>query len=180
MNPNNEYITFEQEEKMIDDLLIIMNRHIEERGKSPKKVPFDFSRGNAQFFDKNPVSIDEFIKIVKICLSRGYIEYGPLGSGFRFMNLTESGRKKALDAMPNKTGMDHEIPNINIGNVTVNGSTQIGNNNIQNVRQVYASDTMHAEQGEIKKLWKKICEHPMVCTIVGAIICVALSVFFSK
>ena len=178
MNPNSEYITFEQEEKMIDDLLIIMNRHIEERGEPPKKVPFDFSRGNAQFSNKNPVSIDVFIKIVKICLSRGYIEYGPLGSGFRFINLTELGRKKALDAMLNKSEIDRETSNINIGNVTVNGSTQIGNNNIQNVRQVYARDTMHAKQGKITGLWKKICEHPMVCSIVGAIICVALSVFF--
>lgn len=168
---------FEQDEKMMDDLLIILNEYLEDRGKSPEVVSFDLSHGDDNFFEKHPVSMDKFLKILKKCKSRGYIRYGALGSGFRFMNLTESGREKALQAIFKVTRNNREINHMRIDNITVNGNAQIGDNNVQNINaithqvlsQIENSNISAAEKEEAKSLWQKVCENNLICSILGGI-----------
>ena len=172
-----ENITNEQLEHLIDEFLILLNEHIEDRGKPPAAIAFDFSNGYDPFLEKHPVSSDIFYKIINKCKSRNFIRYAALGSGFRFMNLTESGREKALQVMLNKSHKNEDVHSMHINNLTIHGAAQIGNNNIQNfsavsnhvLTQIENSNLSADEKENAKSLWQKVCENPLLCSVLGGI-----------
>lgn len=172
-----ENITNEQLEHLIDEFLILLNEHIEDTGKSPAAIVFDFSNGYDAFLEKHPVSSDIFYKIIKRCKSRNFIRYAAPGSGFRFMNLTEPGREKALQVMLNKSHKNKDVHAMHINNLTIHGSAQIGNNNIQNfsavsnhvLSQIENSNLSADEKEKTKSLWQKVCDNPLLCSVLGGI-----------
>ena len=161
----------------IDMLLCFMNDAIEEDGSVPNTIEFDFNIGKEDFLmfkEKTKLSDDVIQQALKTSYSRGYIKHTSM-SGGEIYSLTTEGQGRAISVEMSKNYTDKpQQSSINIG--AIHGPTQIGNNNIQNIENVFEyilteiekSNASIQEKTEAKNLLQKTLSHPIISSIIGA------------
>lgn len=164
-------------DEQINMLLTYMKDEIESKGCTPKTCQFNFNRGQEGFLafkGKTELNDEEIDKLLKTCYSREYITHNCMGGG-ELYNLTTEGQGRAIsvEAAKNYTKKPQQ-PMVNIG--TIQGPTQIGNNNTQNIEGVFEyilteiekSEAPKKEKEEAKGLLQKALAHPITSSIIGA------------
>lgn len=171
-------------DEYIDKLLCFMKDEIESLGATPETCDFDFNRGGKAFlaFQKqSQLSEEDIDATLKACRSRKYIKHSCLRPNAPYM-LTTAGHGRAISYERAKDYPKEQQPqNVVIGNI--NGPTQIGNHNIQNIEgtfiylidQINNSNAPEEQKMEVKDLLRKVLEHPITNTIIGSGISVILS-----
>ncbi len=176
-----------EKEKWLDKLLVFMNDEVEKYGHGVKNVFFNFSEGQEDFNLFNaiaPIMFSDFSEVMKIAISRKYVERRTWGGGeFGDLILTESGQGRAISIINQNKSVIENSGNINIGTFTSNGVAQIGHNNIMNIEnmllnlieQIEKSDATEEQKKEAKSKLKAFIEHPLVNTLLGATVGAILS-----
>lgn len=162
-------------EQNIDKLLVMMNDEIENTGDVINCVKFDFSQPESNLIEY--FGSEEILKsTVLTCISRGFIIRKYMGCGdFDGLFLTEEGQCRALSVINQKTP-EPSVASINIGQITNNGPSQIGNNNVQNITNILSqlmeqADKTNASEEEKKDFKSKVnavLSHPLINTIISA------------
>ena len=169
-----------EKEEWIDRLLVFMNDEIEKQGCGVDFMNFNFSEDQEDFqnFSRiHEIEFSDFVAVLNICKSRGYIAKRIVSHGdLNDLNLSGRGQGRAIsivnqDGTPMETGR-----NVSIGSINVNGPTQIGNYNIQDiesffmnlVEKIEQSSASDQEKEEVKSRLKNFLEHPITNTILGA------------
>jgi hypothetical protein len=173
----------------IDMLLCFMNDDIEEKGGTPGTVDFDFNIGKIDFLtfqEKTKLSDDVILQALKTSYSRGYIKHPYMGGG-EIYSLTTEGQGRAISVERAKNYTEKpQSPNIHIE--AINGPTQIGNNNTQNIENAFEyilteienSNASIQEKTEAKNLLQKALAHPITYSIIGASVGVMLNKLMGK
>jgi len=168
-------------EAMMDDVLIFMNSEIEESGHGIALVQFNFTEAGedaVNFMTQNKCAYEDLNTVLNVCLSRKYIKHSFMTAEKTGLNLTEDGQGRAISVVL----AEHAPPaQNNFGGVTIktlnaHGATQIGNNNTQNIENVFASiieqideaDATDKEKQEAKSRLGKFLRHPVVVASLGA------------
>ena len=164
-------------DEQIDMLLTFMKDKIEPKGCTPKTCQFDFNRGQEDFLafkGKTELNDEEIDKLLKTCYSRGYITHYCMGGG-ELYNLTTEGHGRAIsvEAAENYTEKPQQ-QTVTIG--TIQGPTQIGNNNTQNIEGIFkyliseidTSNASEEQKKEAKNLLQKALAHPVTSAIIGS------------
>jgi hypothetical protein len=164
-------------DKQIDMLLTFMKDEIELNGSTSKTCHFNFNRDEEDFLafkEKTELSEDKIDRTLKICRSRGYIKYYCMGGG-ELYNLTTEGHGRAIsvEAAENYTEKSQQ-QTVTIG--TIQGPTQIGNNNTQNIEGIFeyligeidSSNASEEQKKEAKNLLQKALAHPVTSAIIGS------------
>ena len=164
-----------QKEENIDKLLVMLNDQIEEAGEVINCVDFSFSQPDSELVEY--FGSEETLKAtVLTCVSRGFLKRRYLGCGdYNGLTLTEEGQCRAISVINQKTAASSSA-SINIGQITNNGPTQIGNNNVQNITNILTqlmeqADKTTASEEEKKDFKAKVNEvlsHPLINTIIAA------------
>ena len=169
-------MTREEKEQGIDKLLVLMNDEIEDEGCTIKTATFDFSKDNSiiKLFD----SADRLLEVIKVSVSRGYLEHVFMGSGdFDGLRLTEEGQGRAISVINAKKEENETISKFSIGTLNnFNGNMQIGDNNTQNIDNavkliidsIDKSNGTETQKKEAKQLFFKFMEHPLTQTMISA------------
>lgn len=169
-------------EKDIDSVLIFMNEIIEDKGVSIKSCVFSFNEEDKdynQFLKNNDSNQEILFKVLRICMSRRLIERKYMGGGdFGGLALTDEGQGRALASKLGKNRSYELGAAMSIANMTINGPTQVGNNNSQSIkicfetinREIDAASATEEDKKEAKSILKKLLEHPLICSIVGGVI----------
>lgn len=166
-----------QKEQDIQNLLEAMNEALEDDGCSIDFPFFDFSDRKNEIIQKLGFEYEYFCSLLNRCMTRKLIEKKTLGLGYYDIALTSLGQRKALSGKNQR-----EEHSMNIGQITINGPTQIGDRNIQNIsncfskveamiNEAHASD---AEKKEAKSLLQKMTENPLLNTIISGLVSAAL------
>ena len=172
-----------EREILIDKLLIYLNDDVESHGLNIKTVTFDFSKNDKdtqKIICSSKISFEDLIKIVKVCMSRGYLKYSSLGRGeYCGLRLTEEGQGRAISVdlaknIPSNSSLNPS--SIQIGTLNANSPSQVGNNNIQNIEnaitflieQIDNSNVSDEEKQEVKSRLSAFLEHPVTASIIGA------------
>lgn len=123
-------------------------------------------------------------KVLRDCITFGLIEHTEMGDELSGLKLTESGFNYVKPTNLNTGGQ----PLINIYKSNVSGQNIIGNNN-QDISQNFYETIIHkieameapaAEKEQAKSLWKKVCENPMLCSVIGGIVSGVTGLYFPK
>ena len=170
-------------EALMDKLLIFANDEVEAHGLPLKAIHFDFTEQgeDAVNFLKahTPVPFQELTVVLNACISRSYIKPMTMGvEHYKNLELTEEGQGRAISVEATKCAPPVQPDSGDIhfhGPVNANGATQIGNNNTQNIENVFTSiieqidqtNAPEAQKQEAKSLLQQFLEHPLAGTIVG-------------
>lgn len=171
-----------QKEANMDKLLVILNDELEESGNTINISLFDL---NQPELIKEFGSIELLRKTVKMCISRNYLKYRFLGSkDLNGLSLTEEGQCRAISVI-NQKKSEPTTPAINIGQITNNAPSQIGNNNVQNMTYILTQLLDQADKTDAPEETKKdfkskvnaLLSHPLFNTIISAGAGIAGAVF---
>lgn len=164
-----------QKEQNIDKLLVMLNDQIEDEGELINCVDFNFSQPEVELIEY--FGSEEVLKsTVLTCVSRGFLTRKYRGCGdYDGLFLTEEGQCRAISVINQKTA-EPSIASINIGQITNNGPSQIGNNNIQNITNILSqlmeqADKTTASEEEKKDFKSKVnavLSHPLINTVISA------------
>ncbi len=167
-------------EALIDKLLVFVNNEVEQSGHGIELMRFDFTETGEdaiRFMEHHSYSYEDFTVGLNACLSRNYMKRSFITSEKTGLVLTEEGQGRAISSELEKHAPVPKTPSgdIHIGTVNANGATQIGNNNTQNIENVFSfiveqidqSSAIETEKQEAKNLLQKFLEHPLAGTIVG-------------
>ncbi len=166
-------------EIMIDKLLVFMNDKAEEGGHPISVLRFFFEQGGEDLVSlcsKFDWESEKVYRILNKCLSRNLIDKNVMdGTKYNSLILTRKGQGRAISSL-----LGHEREDINprqthIGTLNVNGPTQVGNGNSQNIEslfyqlidQIDNSSAPKADKDEAKGLLTSFLEHPLTSAIVG-------------
>ncbi|MGL6547773.1 hypothetical protein ACSZN3_02200 [Aeromonas hydrophila] len=162
----------------IDTLLTYMNDDMESLGETINTVEFGFR-------DDEPdrVAVDKLFnwpeehlfKVINICNSRGLVK--KTSRYFSHIRLTEEGQSRAISIKHGKNRSYELGASMQIATLNVNGPTQIGNGNIQNIQDAFnqlihkidESPASNKEKKEAKTRLARFLEHPLVGSIVGGV-----------
>lgn len=164
-----------QKEQNIDKLLVMLNDQIEEAGEVINCANFSFSQPDSELIEY--FGSEEMLKAtVLTCVSRGFLKRKYLGCGdYDGLFLTEEGQCRAISVI-NQKSQDCSVTAINIGQITNNGPTQIGNNNVQNItniltqlmEQVDKTTASEEEKKDFKAKVNALLSHPLINTVIAA------------
>ena len=162
-------------EQNIDKLLVMMNDNIEATGDVINCVDFNFSQPESDLIEY--FGSEEILKsTVLTCISRGFIIRKYMGCGdYDGLFLTEKGQCRAISVI-NQKAPEPSVPSISIGQITNNGPSQIGNNNVQNITNILsqlmeqADKTIASEEekNDFKTKVNAVLSHPLINTIIAA------------
>lgn len=124
----------DQKEQDVQKVLETINSELEANGIS---LSYQYNENSARMYDillkKLKINPERLNKLLKICASRGYIKKQKLFNDVIQIRLTEKGQQQVL----NKNDVSK---NLNIGQLNVYGTAQIGNNNTQNISENHSLD----------------------------------------
>lgn len=163
-------MTNNESEVWIDKILVYMQEFLEKEGIS--------SLNNAIFFfdtttcQELKLTLEQVHIAIKKCISRKLMEEQIFTREKHYL-LTENGQARALSCM-----LASKRDDTNSNSIIVNGNNaniQVGNNNVQNISNVFKflieqienSSTSDEEKNCAKNYLKKFIEHPLVNTILG-------------
>ena len=158
-----------ESEEWVDKIIVDMEECLEQKGSLPKEMAFHFNESDCI---KLALTQEQLDIAINKAVSLGYIKEA-IWIKYGSYALTEEGRARARSCMLRKNDgeMGHSVI-INGDNANV----QVGNNNIQNISNVFKfiieqiekSDATNEEKHSAKESLKKFIEHPLVNTILGA------------
>jgi hypothetical protein len=182
-------MSLSDDEILIDDLLIYMNRALEEMGLTPGLHHFSFDEGekdSAAVTSQFGWGSNDVIRVVKICLTRHYLKHSCLNAGLcSRLTLTSDGQRRAIAAklerkrarestsrMSTSVNHDHSFGN----NVQINGqaSVIIGSNNQQNVHPLGGANSEKSH-----KAGNDLLKHPLFVGVALAVLTAVLTLFVS-
>ncbi|PNU19848.1 hypothetical protein C2E25_10475 [Geothermobacter hydrogeniphilus] len=171
----------QQKEALMDELLVFMNEEIESSGNIINVVRFDFNdqgEDAINYMNKAGLSYEQLLPVLNTCFSRKYITQKVIGAGkYGAAQLTEEGQGRAISveaakhALPKQQGSNGVV----IGELHAYAPAQIGNNNTQNIENVFTTiiekidqaDASDAEKQEAKSRLRAFLEHPLTNTALG-------------
>jgi hypothetical protein len=115
----------------------------------------------------------EIISTVKICIAKEYIKRTSLSLEYGLLQITDEGMDfvDKYEAEQQKS----TVPSVSIG--TINGPTQVGNDNMQNITineaiqylitTIESSNTSASEKQEAKSRLEKFLEHPIISSLIS-------------
>lgn len=162
-------------EQNIDKLLVMLNDQIEDAGEVINCVEFDFSQPESDFIED--FGSEEILKsTILTCISRGFLTRKYIGCGdYDGLFLTEEGQCRAISVI-NQKAPEPSVPSISIGQITNNGPSQIGNNNVQNITNILSqlmeqadkTNASEEEKNDFKTKVNAVLSHPLINTIIAA------------
>lgn len=157
-----------ESEEWVDKIVIDMEESLEKNGTHPNEVSFHFNESDCA---KLALTQEQLNIAINKAVSLGCIKEAIWIKKSSYL-LTEKGRTRARSCMLRKNDgeMGHSII-INGDNANV----QIGNDNVQNISNVFKfmieqidkSNATSEEKHSAKESLKKFIEHPLVNTILG-------------
>lgn len=171
----------QQKEALMDELLVFMNEEIEGIGKTINIVRFDLNdqgEDSINFMNKAGLSYEQMLPILNTCFSRKYITQKVIGAGrYGAVNLTEEGQGRAISVEAAK----HALPKqqistgVHIGEVHTYAPAQFGNNNTQNIENIFTTiiekidqaNAADTDKQEAKSRLMAFLEHPLTNTALG-------------
>ena len=162
-----------QIEQDIQKLLEAMNDVLERNGESINFPYFNFDDRENEIILTLGFDYKYFCSLLNRCMTRKLIAKKTLGLGFNYIALTQQGQEQALSTKKQQGGFG-----MNIGHVTINGPTQIGDGNTQNFANYLStienmidnSQASEAEKQKAKGLLQQITENPLLNTIIGGLL----------
>lgn len=162
-------------DEVIDIVLTYMNEFIESNGYLLNNATFNFHvehKDDEAFLLENKLTLKEIQSAINVCLSRGYIRGH---TNYKMLRLTPEGQGRAISIEQTKYKEPVVGSTYHIGILNNNGNAQIGNNNTQQIEQVFNSilraidevDATPDEKDEVKSLLGKFLEHPLTQTAIG-------------
>ena len=157
-----------ESEEWVDKIVVDMEECLEQKGSLPNEMAFHFNESDCI---KLALTQEQLDIAINKAVSLGYVKEA-IWIKYGSYALTEEGRARARSCMlqekDGKTG--HSIV-INGDNANV----QVGNNNIQNISNVFnylieqidKSNVTTEEKRSAKETLKKFIEHPLINTILG-------------
>ncbi len=171
-------------EQNIDKLLVMLNDQIEDAGEVINCVEFGFSQPEPELIEY--FGSEEILKAtVLTCISRGFLTRKYMGCGdYDGLFLTEEGQCRAISVI-NQKASEPSVPSISIGQITNNGPSQIGNNNVQNITNILSqlmeqadkTNATEEEKNDFKTKVNAVLSHPLINTIIAAGAGIAGSLF---
>lgn len=157
-----------ESEEWVDKIVVDMEEILEEKGLSQKSTSFSFSDADCK---KLSLTKEQLNIAVNKALSLDLIKEAAWIKENRYL-LTEEGRARARSCMLRKNEGETGHSVIINGD---NASVQVGNNNIQNISNVFRfmieqidkSNATSEEKHSAKECLKRFIEHPLVNTILG-------------
>ena len=173
-------MTSERKEKLIDQLLVMMNDNIESNGRLPIQVDFDFKKDGEnlkKFMENASINEGEAETIVKTCLSRGYIKGRYNNYDLSNILLTEEGQGRAISHINSKQNQPALSGSINIETINTTGQVQVGHGNIQVLEEnfkilidkIEKANANPQEKQSAKDALKNFLNQPVVTRILGGI-----------
>lgn len=161
-----------QIEQDIQKLLEAMNDVLERNGECINFPYFNFDDRENEIILTLGFDYEYFCSLLNRCMTRKLIAKKTLGPGFNYIALTQQGQEQALSKTKQQGGFG-----MNIGHVTINGPTQIGDGNTQNFANYLStienmidnSQASEAEKQKAKGLLQQITENPLLNTIIGGL-----------
>nr|WP_320116177.1 hypothetical protein [uncultured Desulfuromonas sp.] len=171
----------QQKEALMDELLVFMNEEIEASGNTINQVRFNFNNQEEDaisFMEKSELSYEHLTIILNTCYSRKYITQKVFGAGkYGVIELTEEGQGRAISVESAKHApkLQEGTAGFTIGELHAYGPAQFGNNNTQNIENVFTTiieqidqaDASDVEKQEVKGRLKAFLEHPLTNTALG-------------
>ncbi|GEM_PF-837736 len=171
----------QQKEALMDKLLVFMNEEVEESGHIINSVRFNFTdqgEDSAKFMNKVGLPYEQLVSVLNTCFSREYITQRVMGGGrYGMIELTEEGQGRAISVEAAKYAPPkQENPTgFTIGELHAYGPAQFGNNNTQNIENIFTeiiekidqTDASDDEKQEAKSRLKVFLEHPLTNTALG-------------
>ena len=162
-----------QIEQDIQKLLEAMNEVLERDGGYIDFHYFNFDNSENEVIHTLGFEYDYFCSLLNRCMTRNLVAKKTLGLGFDDIALTQQGQEQALSTKKQQGGFG-----MNIGHVTINGPTQIGDGNTQNFANYLStienmidnSQASEAEKQKAKGLLQQITENPLLNTIIGGLL----------
>lgn len=162
-----------QMEQDIQKLLEAMNDVLEQNGECIDFPYFNFEDRENEVIHILGFKYDYFCSLLNRCITRKLIAKKTLDLGFCNIALTQQGQEQALSRKKQQGGVG-----MNIGHVTINGPTQIGDGNTQNFvnylstieNMIDNSQASEAEKQKAKSLLQQITENPLLNTIIGGLL----------
>lgn len=162
-----------QIEQDIQKLLEAMNEVLEQEGYPIDFPYFNFEDRENEIILTLGFEYEYFCSLLNRCMTRKLISKKTLGLGFDDIALTQQGQEQALSKKKQQGGFG-----MNIGQVTINGPTQIGDGNTQNFANYLStienmidnSQASEAEKQKAKGLLQQITENQLLNTIIGGLL----------
>jgi hypothetical protein len=159
-----------ESEEWVDKIVVEMEVCLERKGSLLKETYFQFNDSDCA---KLALTQEQLDVALNKAVSLGCIEKDIWGRDNTY-SLTEEGRARARSCMLRKN--DGKLGH----SVIVNGDNaniQVGNNNVQNVSNVFKfiieqidkSNATSEEKRSAKESLKKFIEHPLVNTVFGTV-----------
>lgn len=164
-----------QKEQNIEALMVLLYDEIEDSGKPINCAIFNLSEEDSELL-KILGSVENIYKTVNACVTRGLLKYMFIGShGLEGLAFTVEGQALALSVIKRNESQT-SAPVFNIGQITNNAPSQIGNNNIQNITNILSqlmeqADKTTASEEEKKDFKAKVnavLSHPLINTVISA------------
>lgn len=170
-----------KKESLIDELLVFLNEDIEESGNTINHVWFDFNdhgEDAINFMNKVGLAYEQLVSVLNTCSSRKYITQTVMGAGrYGRVELTEEGQGRAIsvEAAKHASPKQENASGVTIGEVHAYAPAQFGNNNTQNIENIFTTiiekidqaDASDVEKREVKSRLKAFLEHPLTNTALG-------------
>ena len=177
---NSIKLSDERKEKLVNELLIYMKNELEAKGCRYNACFFNFAMpANISDCFDSPITNEEFISVMNYCLTHDFIQES-LGMIKRFssVQLTEAGfgRATSVSRSKYKPGITDGMADVKIG--TINATNlQIGNNNIQNITNVFQqlideinnADCTEQEKKTALTQLKTFINNPIVSNIISGV-----------
>ena len=192
---NSIKLSDEKQEELINELLVYMQKQLELHGRKPNTYWFDFHIQHTQkYFNREPeiilegkdltnlkqimnITDDEFIKIINICITNDYIKEN-MGDKYANLQLTDEGfgLAKSVRRAKYKPSITDGMSDVKIG--TINATNlQIGNNNIQNITNIFHqlideinnADCAEQEKKTALTQLKTFINNPIVSNIISGV-----------
>lgn len=159
-----------ESEEWVDKIVVEMEVCLERKGSLLKETFFQFNDSDCA---KLALTQEQLDIALNKAVSLGCIEKDIWGRDKTY-SLTEEGRARARSCMLRKNEGETGHSVIINGD---NASVQVGNNNIQNISNVFKflieqidkSNATSEEKRSAKENLKKFIEHPLVNTILGTV-----------
>lgn len=159
-----------ESEEWVDKIVVEMEVCLERKGSLLKETYFQFNDSDCA---KLALTQEQLDVALNKAVSLGCIEKDIWGRDNTY-SLTEEGRARARSCMLRKNEGETGHSVIINGD---NASVQVGNNNIQNISNVFKfiieqidkSNATSEEKRSAKESLKKFIEHPLVNTVFGTV-----------
>lgn len=177
---NSIKLSDEKKEKLVNELLIYMKNELEAKGYKYNACFFDFNMSSdiSNCFNSS-ITEEEFNSVINYCLTHDFIrKTRGFEKGFVKIQLTEAGfgRATSVSRSKYKPSITDGMSDVKIG--TINATNlQIGNNNIQNITNVFQqlideiNNADYAEQEKKTALTqlKTFINNPIVSNIISGV-----------